>query len=88
MMDPPTFQIVVGSEPRKEKMKCEKARYKNLLLKAIREAGHIPTLEGTEFAKELVEAMDLYRSGKEDQALKAFIQDMRNALKVFSSSGE
>jgi hypothetical protein len=79
--DPVSFHQVVGSQPRIEKIKCERDRYKKLLIAAIRDAGHIPTLDGMEFARELVEAMDLYRVARYDQSLDSFIKDVRSAIR-------
>jgi hypothetical protein len=80
MADPVSFYQVIGSQPKMEKVKCERDRYKRLLVAAVRDAGHILTLDGIEFARELVEAMDLYRVVKYDQSLGSFIRDMRSAI--------
>lgn len=37
---------------------------------------------GIEFAAELAEAMDLYRAGRADASLRAFLDDLRAALKI------
>ena len=42
---------------------------------------HPVTLGGVEFALELVEAMDLYRAGRNDPSLKAFLDDFRAILR-------
>jgi hypothetical protein len=65
-------------------MKCERGRYKRLLSSAVQAAGHIPTLGGIEFAQELAAAMDLYRAGKNDPALGAFIDDLQKMLQRLS----
>ena len=49
--------------------------------RAIAQGGHPATLGGVEFAPELVEAMDLYRAGRNDSSLKAFIDDFRAKLR-------
>lgn len=81
MADVVSFQKVVGRQPKLEKMKCERDRYKQILAQAIRDSGQIPTLGGIEFAPELVEAMDLYRAGKSEPSLKAFVEALRGALR-------
>ena len=53
-------------------------------MKAVREAGHPPTLGGLEFAQELVGAMDLYRASKNDHSLGAFVNDLRGKLRLAS----
>ena len=80
LADPPSFQEVVGAMPRPGRAKCEREYYKNLLATTIRSAGHPSTLGGTEFAPDLADGMDLYRAGKTDSSLKAFLDDYRAAL--------
>lgn len=46
------------------------------------DAGYPPTLGGIEFAREIVQAMDLYRAKKTDRSLKHFIDD---AIAMFRS---
>lgn len=62
-------------------VKCERDLYKQLLLNALRAAGHNVTLGGAEFADEIVEAMELFRAGKNDASLKHCIDDLSAALK-------
>ena len=80
MADPVSFSQVVGAQPRLERTKCERGRYKALLQEAIRNGGHTPTLGGIEFARELVEAMDLYRAGQNEASLRSFLRDCRGNL--------
>ena len=80
LADPTSFEAVVGARPSLASQKCQRDHYKSLLSATIRNGGHPPTLGGTEFAPELVEGMDLYRAGKTDSSLKAFIDDLRAAL--------
>lgn len=80
LADPVSFYEVVGSQPTLGQQKCGRDVYKTLLVKAIRDAGQIPTLGGIEFAQELVAAMDLYRAAKNDRSLAIFVEDMRAAL--------
>ena len=90
LADPQSFQTVVGSRPTVGKKKCARDHYKLLLRKAVQQAGHPPTLGGIEFATELVEAMDLYRAGKADRSLKAFLDDLRDRMRTLRprESGE
>ena len=80
LADPESFGKVVGAAPRQEARKCERERYKQFLVEAIKRGGHTPTLGGLEFAQEIVAAMDLYRAGKQDPSLGAFVDDLRKAL--------
>ena len=79
--DPPSFERVVGSRPDIGTGKCVRDHYKQVLSSAIAQGGHPATLGGVEFAPELVEAMDLYRAGRNDSSLKAFVDDFRAKLR-------
>lgn len=81
LADPDSFHDVVGHRPSLGTKKCDRDHYKNALLKAVRDGGHVPTLGGIELARELVEAMDLYRAGKNDHSLRAFVDDLRAKLR-------
>lgn len=77
LADPESFNQVVGTFPRVGKRKCRRDYYKNLLVQAIRSAGHPISLGGVEFATELTEAMDLYRACQNQHCLKALIDELR-----------
>ncbi|QCQ22097.1 DUF4276 family protein [Desulfoglaeba alkanexedens] len=77
LADPESFYQVVGTMPKVEKRKCKRDYYKNILVQAIRSAGHPINLGGIEFAPELTEAMDLYRAGQNHHCLKALIDGLR-----------
>ena len=81
LADPDSFQQVVGHRPVVGSDKCQSGHYKRLLAEAIRLGGQPPTLGGIEFAAELVKAMDLYRAGKNDSSLKAFVDDLRRRFR-------
>ena len=55
--------------------------YKQILMTAIREAGHPTTLGGVDFAFELIEGMDLYRAGGNGSSLNAFLRALRAMLR-------
>jgi hypothetical protein len=82
MADPQSFHRVVGVTPRLGKRKCERDVYKQVLAKAVTDAGHPPTLGGIEFAWELVEAMDWFKAGKREPSFKHFLDDAREALRT------
>jgi hypothetical protein len=75
MADLESFQQVIGVAVQPVRKKCERAFYKAILSKAIVSAGHPATLGGVEFAKEIVDAMDLYRAGKAERSLGLFLND-------------
>jgi hypothetical protein len=81
LADPDSFQAVVGHRPTVGKKKCVRDHYKGVLADAVRQAGYPPTLGGIEFAAELVADMDLYRAGRNDHSLRAFLDDLRAQLR-------
>lgn len=81
LADPDSFHAVVGTRPSVGRRKCVRDHYKQMLTTAILGAGHPSTLDGVEFARELADAMDLFRAGKHDSSLKAFVRDLRESLR-------
>lgn len=79
MADPESFQGVVGRTPPGLKRKCERERYKKMLVKTLEQAGHPVTMGGIEFAPDLVSAMDLFRAGKHLADLRHFLDGLRDA---------
>lgn len=82
LADPESFKTVVGQRPIVGKKKCARDHYKRVLAKTVRQAGHPATLGGIEFAPDLVEGMDLYRAGRGDHSLKAFLDGLRGKLRL------
>jgi len=81
MADPESFAQAVGAAPKLVRRKCHPGRYKQLLLQAIRNGGHVPRLGGIEFTREIVQAMDLYRAGQSEPSLRAFLNDGRAQIR-------
>ncbi|MBN1829822.1 MAG: DUF4276 family protein [Deltaproteobacteria bacterium] len=75
LADPESFARVVGVRPKIGRKKCERGFYKAILSKAVVDAGYPPTLGGVEFAREIVEHMDLYHAGKTENSLNHFLND-------------
>lgn len=88
LADPDSFHKVVGYRPAVGREKCEREHYKRLLADAIRKGNQPATLGGLEFAAELVEAMNLYRAGRSDSSLRAFVSDLRRRLREVRGSVE
>jgi hypothetical protein len=82
LADPESFKDVVGHRPTIARKKCARDYYKDALAKVVRKAGYPATLGGIEFAQELVERMDLYRAGRNERSLKAFVDDLRGRLRT------
>lgn len=80
LCDPESFAGVIGVRPRVGKRKCERDLYKRMLSQAVEDGGHPPTLGGIEFAREIVNAMDLYRAKKKEPSLRLFLDAAVAAL--------
>jgi len=61
--------------------KCEKDRFKKILLNEIQSSGLKPQLGGMEFAEDIVNGLNLKYVGKSDQSLGNLINDLRDAFK-------
>lgn len=67
-------------EPHIPRYKCERDRYKQALSQALRDADLEAPLGGAEYGDEIAWAMDLHRAGRNDRALKHFLDDLRQGL--------
>lgn len=81
LLDGSAFREVVGKGCDAPDHKCERGRYKQFLDEAVRQAGIEPILGGLEFAPDIVRKMDLRRAGRNDAALKLFIDELRRYLR-------
>ncbi len=78
--DPASFTELLGAEP-ESGATDDRDAWRHRLVDALDRGGHIVTQGGSEFAEEIVEAMDLYRAGRAVPSLGAFVDDLRGALK-------
>jgi len=81
LSDAEAFQRALGSPPPvpAPHRRCRRATYKAALEQAVRAAGYPPTLHGVEHAQAIAEALDLRQP--RDRSLKAFVEDLRAALR-------
>jgi hypothetical protein len=82
MADAVALEKKFGGSVKSPKKKCARDVYKRALVDYLEDTDNVLTIGGAEFADEIVTAMDLYRAGKTDPALKAFIGSLRNCLKI------
>lgn len=80
--DPIGFQRSVAGPrlPVVPKYKCERARYKDALSDALRDAGLETPLGGAEYGEQIAQHIDLQRAGRADRSFKLFRDDVRQAL--------
>ena len=81
LSDAQAFRQVVGADVPGVADKCKRGYYKKLLSDAVRDSGSPGTLGGFEFLSDIVDKMDLFRAGKSDPSLRAFVNDLRNKLR-------
>jgi hypothetical protein len=80
LLDPAAFKQVLGKGCPAPDLKCEKDRYKEQLLHAIRDAGLQPVLGGLEYAEELIQALHLSRVGHADASFGHLLRDLRQQV--------
>jgi hypothetical protein len=85
LAEPEALFAATGAHAPVERRKCDRDRYKEILVRALEKAGQIVLLGGAEFAMEIVDQMDLFRAGRNEVSLKHFIDDIRAALRRFRS---
>lgn len=64
--------------------KCQRDRYKKLLMEAMIQSGVHPPLGGMEYAEDIVMAMDFERMEKNDPSLGYFLKSMRSKFKEWT----
>ena len=69
LLDSEAFKNVFGSGCLTPDRKCERDRYKRLLMNAIYEVGANPTLVGTQHVADLVNAMNFQRMARRSDSL-------------------
>ncbi len=79
------FKAVLGKGCAAPDYKCERDRYKKLLIQAIRDAGLSPLLGGMEHAEDIVNAMDLERMEQADDSLGKLIKALHKKFKEWNN---
>lgn len=72
LLDSEAFKVVYGKGCPVPDQKCERGRYKHMLLNAIYQATMVSPLDGMERMEELVNAMDLQRMAQSDKSFQRF----------------
>ena len=86
LLDAEAFKKVFGKGCSVPKRKCDRERYKRLLLKAIRDAGVIPLLGGIEHIADLVNAMDLQHLEQSDRSFRRFFRALQHQLEAWQQT--
>jgi hypothetical protein len=84
LMDPAAFRQVLGTACATPDYKCQRDRYKQLLIEAVQQAGLEPLLGGVEHAEDIVAALDLHHVNHGD--FKNFLEDMEAKFRLWKTS--
>ncbi|WP_164928793.1 DUF4276 family protein [Gloeobacter violaceus] len=85
LLDSSAFKQALGKGCQAPDLKCDRDRYKKLLLQAVVEANITPLLGGVEHAAAIVDAMDLQRMEVVDNSLGKLLQELRTEFKQWQS---
>ena len=80
LLDGAAFRTAVGRGCQAPDQKCLRDRYKQLLIKAVHDAGVTPTFGGVEFAEDIVREMNLDRAARADGSFRRFVEEYRRTL--------
>ena len=83
LLDPEAFKTVFGKGCSVPDQKCERGRYKGLLLNAIYEATMVPPLDGIERVEELVYAMNFQRVEQSDRSARRFLRALQRQFRLW-----
>lgn len=81
LLDGAAFRAVFGHGCQAPDRKCIRELYKRKLIEAIHAAGHTPRIGGIEYAEAIVQHMDIDRAAQADDALRRFVEDLRNTFR-------
>ena len=80
LLDGAAFKTVLGRGCRAPDRKCDRDRYKQRLIEAIRAAGVEPSLGGIEYAEDIMRHLDIDRAARADASFRRFIDNLRTEL--------
>ena len=85
LVDSGAFKRVFGRGCNAPDQKCERARYKKMLIDAIRESGITPSLGGIEYAEDIVKEMDLGQAARQDASLRRLLDDLSAVFRSWAA---
>jgi hypothetical protein len=84
LLDSAAFKSVLGKGCSAPDQKCERERYKKLLIQAVNDTGVKPILGGIEYAADIVNEMDLARLERSDASFGHLLKDLRSQFNLWS----
>ena len=86
LLDSEAFKTVFGKGCPVPDRKCERGRYKNMLLDAIYQATMVPPLDAIGRVDELVNAMDLQRMAQNDRSIQRFFNTLQRRFRTWQQT--
>ena len=86
LLDSAAFKTVFGKGCPVPDQKCERGRYKGLLLNAIYEATMVSPLDGIERVEELVYAMNFQRVEQSDRSIRRFLTALQRRFRIWQQT--
>lgn len=86
LLDSEAFKTVYGKGCSAPDQKCERDRYKKMLLNAIYQATMVSPLDGMERMEELVNAMDFQRMRQSDKSLQRFLNLLQRQFRIWQQA--
>ena len=83
LLDSEAFKTVFGKGCPAPDQKCERGRYKHMLLNTIYNATMGPPLDGTERMEELVNAMNLEHMARNDVSVQRFLSALHRHFRTW-----
>ncbi len=85
LLDGAAFKVAVGHGCNAPDQKCDRDRYKQLLIEAVRDAGVVPLLGGLEYAEDIVRLMEIERAAGADKSFARFVDDLTVVFREWRS---
>lgn len=81
LLDSAAFKKVLGKGCAAPDQKCDRDRYKKLLIDAVLDAGLKPQVGGIEHAADLVSEMDLDQMARKDDSFRELLETLRERFR-------
>jgi hypothetical protein len=86
LLDSEAFKTVFGKGCPVPDQKCERGRYKNMLLNAIYQATMVFPLDAIERVDELVNVMNLQRMAQSDRSIQRFFNPLQRRFRTWQQA--
>ena len=82
LRDPAAFKAVLGTPCPTVRQKCDRDRYKKLLIDSVRDAGVAPMIGGLEYAEDIINNMEL-SPASDDRDFGDFLQELHARARLW-----